>query len=245
MKKIIRDTARDALLYFLLCLAIFLMMQMIAGYYPLNDHSGFLELKQDYIENHIWKTCFYIHVFTSLFVLMAGLVQFSEHVLIRHRRLHRFAGRLYVYNILLINFPCAMVMAVYANGGLVGKTAFVLLDLLWFGFTLKAVVEARKGNIELHRQYMQRSYALTLSAITLRFWKIILVNTTNFDPHLIYMIQSWIGFVPNLLLIELSVRRRLKQVQRSNRTLRSINIPTTKKMITRLTRKIKTLASKA
>jgi uncharacterized membrane protein len=209
MKALIRNTARDAALYFLLCLAVFLMLRMIMEYYPLDDHSGFLQFKQDHIENKIWKTCFYIHVFSSLFVLMAGLTQFSGYILEHHRWLHRILGRLYAVNILAVNFPCALVMAVYANGELPGKAAFAILDILWFVFTLKAVMEARKGNIRLHKQHMIRSYALTLSAISLRTWKIILVNTTVLDLHTIYIMDAWLGFLPNLLLAEIMIRRKL------------------------------------
>lgn len=208
MKSVIKNTAKGALLYFLLCLATFLMLRMIIEYYPLNDHTGFLKFKQDHINNSVWKTCFYIHVFISLFVLMAGFTQFSPFILKNYAKLHRLTGRLYAGNILFINFPVAMVMAIYANGNLPGKTAFFLLDCLWFSFTLKAIIEIRRGNITSHKNYMIRSYALTLSAISLRTWKIILVNTTNIDIPTIYVMDAWLGFVPNLLLAELIIRRK-------------------------------------
>jgi len=101
-------------------------------------------------------------------------------------------------------------MAYYANGGLPSKIAFTLLDTLWFWFTLKAFLLARKGNIKAHREFMIRSFALTFSAITLRTWKIILTNTTDLSPDTIYMIDGWLGFVPNLLLAEWIIRRKRK-----------------------------------
>jgi len=64
--------------------------------------------------------------------LFAGFTQFLSHFLKKYRKIHRFMGRIYVFNILLINAPVGMIMAIYANGGLFGKTAFVLLDSLWF-----------------------------------------------------------------------------------------------------------------
>lgn len=95
-----------------------------------------------------------------------------------------------------------MIMAYYANGLLPSKTAFTILDCLWFWFTLKAVIAARKGDIDQHKRFMIRSFALTLSAITLRSWKFLLANTFHPDPLTLYMIEAWIGFVPNLLLAE-------------------------------------------
>ena len=49
MRSLVKNTAKDTLLYFLLCFATFLMLRMIIEYYPLNDHTGFLKFKQDYI----------------------------------------------------------------------------------------------------------------------------------------------------------------------------------------------------
>jgi uncharacterized membrane protein len=184
-----------------------LMLQMIISYYPLNDQAGFLKFKQEYIGNEFWKTCFYIHVFTSLLALLAGFTQFSNHILTRHRNVHRLMGRVYAFNILFINFPAALVMGVFANGGIAGKTAFLTLDILWFCFTLIAVIAIRNGDIRRHREFMIRSFALTLSAISLRTWKMVLTNTTDLDYGTIYIIDAWLGFLPNLLLAEWIIRR--------------------------------------
>lgn len=162
----------------------------------------FLRFKQEYLHIPLWKTAFYIHVFSSVVALAAGLTQFSDHVLKNYRRLHRIIGWIYAVDILVINFPAAMIMAYYANGLLPSKIAFTILDCLWFWFTLKAVIAARNRNISEHKRFMIRSFALTFSAITLRSWKIILVNTIHPDPLTLYMIDAWIGFVPNLLFAE-------------------------------------------
>jgi hypothetical protein len=49
---------------------------------------------------------------------------------------------------------------------------------------------------------MVRSYALTLSALTLRAWKLGLVLAFHPKPMDLYMIVAWLGWVPNLLLAE-------------------------------------------
>jgi uncharacterized membrane protein len=168
----------------------------------MHDDIGFLKFKQPYLHDPIWKGAFYIHVFTIIPVLLAGFTQFSRPILSEQRWLHRFMGRIYAYDILLINAPVAMVLAVNANGLLPGRVAFVVIDCLWFWFTLKAVIEARKGNIAAHRRFMIRSYALTLSAVMLRAWKLIILSFVYVDPLHLYMIDSWLGFVPNLLFAE-------------------------------------------
>jgi uncharacterized membrane protein len=208
LKKHFLPLLKDLGIYLLLCLATFLMAKTIAQYFALDDHVAFLKVKQDYIQLPIWKAAFYCHVFSSIFTLVAGFFQFSSFILTRHRNVHRLIGRMYAWNIFLINFPAGFIMAVYANGHLPSKIAFVILDCLWFAFTLKAVAEARKKNIAQHKNFMIRSYALTCSAVTLRTWKLILSNIFNIEPGTLYMIDAWLGFVPNLLFAEWLINKR-------------------------------------
>lgn len=190
------------------------MLLAIVQYTSFNTNVGFLQVKQEYISNRVWLAAFYTHVFTSIFLLIAGFTQFSNYVLQKHRPLHKLMGRMYAYGILLINFPAGMIMAVYANGLLPSKIAFIILDYLWLLFTLKAVIAVKKGNIQQHKALMIRSYALTFSAITLRVWKIILSNLFDIDDLSLYMIDAWLGFVPNLLFAEWLIRRN--KTYRSN-----------------------------
>jgi uncharacterized membrane protein YozB (DUF420 family) len=101
-----------------------------------------------------------------------------------------------------------MLMAYYANGYWPTRIAFVILDSLWFVFTLKAWLEIRKGNVKKHKQFMIRSYALTFSAITLRSWKMLLSGLLVIDPVTLYMIDAWLGFIPNLLFAEWLIRKK-------------------------------------
>lgn len=187
------------------------MLIGIIRYYPLRDDIGFLQFKKEYLDILPWKVAFYTHVFTIIFALLAGFTQFSKSILINHKWVHRMVGKIYIYDIFL-NFPVAFVMGIYANGLLPTKIAFILLDCMWFWFTYKAVAEIRRGNVAAHKAYMIRSYALTLSAVSLRFWKIVILGFIHIDPLPLYMINAWLGFLPNLLFAEWLIRRRRRKL---------------------------------
>jgi uncharacterized membrane protein len=195
-----------------LCAGTFLMLRIITGYFSLEPDTGFLIVKQDYIHIKTWRAAFYIHVFTSILTLLAGFTQFSGYLLKEHKTFHRIMGRIYVVAVLFVNFPSGMILAFYANGQLFSKIAFIILDSLWFWFTLKAFVEIKRGNILAHKQFMMRSYALTFSAITLRAWKLILSSLFVLSPLTLYKIDAWMGFIPNLLLIEWLIRKNKKKI---------------------------------
>jgi Predicted membrane protein (DUF2306) len=208
LEKIIKNTAKDIGLYLVLCTGTFLMLRIITEHFPLNPDTGFLAVKQEYIHIKVWRTAFYIHVFSSILTLLAGFTQFSTYILKEHKKVHRLMGRIYIIAVLFVNFPSGMILAFYANGQLPSKIAFIILDSLWFWFTLKAFLEIRKGNVLLHKQFMMRSYALTFSAVTLRTWKLILSSLFILSPLTLYQIDAWMGFVPNLLLAEWLIRKK-------------------------------------
>jgi hypothetical protein len=185
----------------------FLMLRITLPYLSFEPDVKFLKIKQWVIHNDVWRTAFFIHVVTSIFLLFAGFTQFSSPIKRRAATVHRIAGKVYVIILLFLSGPAGLIMAYYANGGLLSRIAFSTLSVLWLVFTAKAWIEIRRRNFVLHGAYMIRSYALTLSAITLRAWKYILVLI--FHPHPMdgYMIVAWLGWIPNLLIAEWLIRR--------------------------------------
>ncbi len=194
----------------LLLLAFFtwLMARITMEYIPYNTDVGFLRIKQQYIDIDHWRIAFFIHVYASFWVLFAGFTQFSRKLLRHNPGLHRTFGYIYVVDVLLITGPAGLLMGFYANGGDLSRIAFVLLAVLWIFFTAMALIKAKQKDFKAHRNYMIRSYALTLSALTLRAWKWGITNTLDHvRPMDVYRIVAWAGWVINLLAAEYIIYR--------------------------------------
>jgi hypothetical protein len=189
----------------------FLMIRITVAYSSMRGDVGFLMTKQRVYPISWWRASFYTHVFTSCFVLVAGFTQFSRWLLRRYPRVHRRVGWAYFLIVTMVSGPAAWVMALYANGGLPARTSFTLLATLWIAFTLAAGYYAIRKRFALHGAYMLRSYALTLSAITLRLYTLILEMTTLASPRDIYITTAWLSWVPNLLVAEWLIRRGLAE----------------------------------
>lgn len=196
-------------LVLLLMLAFFsfLMLRIIVLYIPMHTDVAFLQLKQSYIHITEWRIAFFVHAFTSIFVLLAGFTQFSRWLLRNKPRLHRILGYGYVINILMVTGPAAFLMSFYANGGISSQIAFVMLSVLWIGSTAMALYKALKKDFRAHRYFMMRSFALTLSALTLRIWKVLLANFTDLPPLERYRVIAWLGWTLNLLVAEWLIYR--------------------------------------
>jgi hypothetical protein len=209
--KLTAKNIRYIVLLILLAFFSWLMLRTIVAYRTLKLDVGFLQFKQEYIHIDIWRAAFFTHVFSSMFALVAGFTQFSKTILKRWPKLHRVMGYIYVIDILFVTGPAGLVMSIYANGGILSKIAFTLLSILWIGFTAIALNKARKKKFIEHKQFMIRSYALTLSALTLRSWKVLFAAFTDITTYNRYRITAWLGWGLNLLIAELIIRRQQKK----------------------------------
>jgi uncharacterized membrane protein len=199
--------ARSGVLLAGLAFFWFLMWQIVFPYTSGKTDIDFLLSKQAYVHLNHYMGSFYLHIFSSLFVLAAGFTQFSKTVLSKYAGVHRWVGRGYVVCILFISGPGALVMSVYANGGLLTQVSFFILSVLWWFFTFQAYRAIRKGDVKLHTSMMWRSYALTLSAITLRLMQFFLIRFTSLDAETSYQWVAYPSWLVNWAVAEIIIWR--------------------------------------
>lgn len=185
-----------------------LMLKITLEYIPLNANVSFLMIKQtEVVERPEYLYFFYTHVYTSIFVLLTGFL-----AIIRKdfglKNFHKNAGKIYIFLILFLAAPSGIYMGLFANGGFLSKLSFVILGCLWWFSTFKAYQLARQKKFKEHKQWMWRSFAFTLSAITLRMWKVFIVYLFLPNPMDVYQIIAWLGWIPNILLIEFLIRKK-------------------------------------
>jgi hypothetical protein len=211
-KKIISSGAYFTLIavYGFFC---YLMLEITLQYNSFARDVAFLKIKQDYTSLAHYRIAFYVHVFSAVFVLLAGFTQFSKHIRVSYPVIHRYSGRIYVYITLLLAAPSGFIIGLYANGGLASQIAFCLLAILWWYFTWKGMTTALHRDITSHRDFMIRSFSLALSAITLRAWKYAIVAAFHPKPMDAYKIVAWLGWTLNLALAEIIIYKLQKKKQ--------------------------------
>lgn len=201
-ERLVSWSAAAAILY-----ASYLLIVLTLPYLAFGRTTDFLATKQLVYHIDWWRYAFYIHIFSSPVIILSGMFQFSRKLLYGFSKIHRTLGKIYVLFVLFVSGPSALVMGFYANGTLLTKISFVLLSVLWIVFTLKAWTAVRRRDFNTHGNWMLRSYALTLSAVTLRFYAYLIdVFQLDIAPVQAYELLAWASWVPNLLLAELLVR---------------------------------------
>jgi len=120
-------------------------------------------------------------------------------------RCTRILGRIYVISCLVIG-TAGIYMAVYSFGGWITHLGFGTLGVLLLLTTLAGYLAIRRHDVERHRDWMIRSYALIFAAVTLRIeLPLLIASFGDFTPA--YLVVSWLCWVPNAIVGEALVRR--------------------------------------
>ncbi|WP_380872280.1 hypothetical protein ACFB49_32250 [Sphingomonas sp. DBB INV C78] len=147
----------------------------------------------------------YIHAGFGAVALATGFIQLNPAIRARSYKLHRWLGRIYATAALAAG-TAGLFLAPFAGAGPIAQTGFGLLAVATILTTAIGWLRIRARQIEAHRRWMVRSYALILAAVTLRIELPLLVMTFGeFDPA--YRIVAWACWVPNLLVAEWWLRR--------------------------------------
>jgi uncharacterized membrane protein len=137
--------------------------------------------------------------------LLVGAIQFSGRVRRNKPWLHRWVGRSYTMACLL-GAGAGLVLAIGSSAGPIATAGFGTLAIAWIYSTTLGWQRARTGQFASHRRWMIRSWALTLSAVTLRTY--LAVSEMAALPELpAYCAISFLCWVPNLIIAELLLRR--------------------------------------
>jgi uncharacterized membrane protein len=183
-----------------------LMLTKTLPYYTFEKGINFLTTKSDETnDSPIFRLGFYVHITTSLLVLVAGLLQFLPFLARRGPGLHRQLGKFYIIGILALAAPSGLILARFANGGLAAQVGFSLQCLVWWLCTWRAYQAARQRQWSLHVDWMLRSYAVTLAALALRGESYVMYYVFETKPIETYLTVTWLSWVGNLILVELLI----------------------------------------
>lgn len=156
------------------------------------------DMKADFVAHPVG---IYTHVFAAAAALALGPFQFSTRLRERRIRVHRWLGRVYLGMGVLVGGLSGLYISQFAFGGLVAKLGFGMLAVCWLFTGACALLAVRRGEIEAHRRWMVRNFALAFAAVTLRLY-IPAAVTAGIDFAIAYPFIAWLCWVPNIIMAE-------------------------------------------
>ena len=158
-------------------------------------------------------TILIVHIVGAMLALMIGPFQFLPGIRRgRWLKVHRWLGRTYLLSVLFGGLS-GLYMAFISYGGMVTHLGFGALAVFWLYSGYRAYRHIRHKEIEQHRQWMIRNYALSFAGVMLRVW-MPLSGAVGIDFLPAYQAVAWLAWVPNLLVAEWIIRRGMPFVRR-------------------------------
>lgn len=187
---------------------------IVIGYrnYIPPSFKGFLIDKREVFYQY-YAYAFYMHIIAAPVALFSGVVQVVSAGYAKWK-LHKLAGKIYLWAVLALAAPGGLVMAFKAIGGWPGTLNFMVLSSLWWVFTYKGWQLIKKGDTTAHKKWMYRSYVLAASAVFLRINSFVLYGLVEWDTTVAYLWASLLSWLPNWLLLELYFVRVNKKTPR-------------------------------
>lgn len=158
----------------------------------------------DILGNLFARPWLFVHAAGAATALLIGMFQFLP-ALRRMKGVHRWLGRVYATGC-IVGGAAGLVMSFGSTAGPIAGLGFGLLAVCWIYATTQAWRFARARQFDEHRRWMIRSFAMTFGAVTLRLY-LPLGQAVGMEFMEIYRLTAWISWIPNLILVELWMRR--------------------------------------
>ncbi|ACT04725.1 DUF2306 domain-containing protein [Paenibacillus sp. JDR-2] len=199
--------------WILLLLSIAIMLPFVIPYLALNPASSRIEVSSRTIQYPALVS----HIILAFIAMLAGFLQFHRTLRRNKPSLHILLGKVYIGSVFLSG-GLALIVSCYEPD--FGRTlSFLFLDLLWLVTTAMGYRSARKRDLQSHKQWMIRSLAMTLTAVSARalvpllILLYLLLHRFALPDGRMGMIEDvldnniWAALIVNFVIVEWFIRR--------------------------------------
>lgn len=159
-------------------------------------------------------TIFVVHAVSGSVALMSGPLQFHRSLRDRSLRVHRITGRAYVAAVWISSVTAACLTLVF-DVPVAARIAFGSLAVLWFTTTTLGLHRVMNQRIAEHREWMLRSFALSLFFVTGSLWMEV-SRSLSWAQAVTYPIAVFLGWTLNLVIAEIWIRSPRSTVWRED-----------------------------
>lgn len=199
--------------YFLKSLwVIVVILALLVGYIPIDYllngvNKGYLELKsQAVLSSTVWQAFLYTHIISGGIAILIGWVQFNRVLQKKWMNLHRTIGKVYLISAIFCSIS-GVYVGFFATGGWIAAAGFITVACIYFYTTLQGFLSIKKGQIIAHQNFMTYSYAVCLSAVSLRL-ATPAAYLMGLDYISSYQAIAWAAWIPNLTIAYLINKSR-------------------------------------
>jgi uncharacterized membrane protein len=149
------------------------------------------------------------HILPGLVFVLLGPFQFMAGLRKRRPVLHRWMGRIFLVDALVVGITALIMSPQMAIGGALESAATFTFGVVFLFALGKAFAAIRGRRVAEHRRWMIRGYAIGLAVAAVRPIVGVFFATsrlTHFTPHDFFGIAFWLGFILSVVAAELWIR---------------------------------------
>jgi len=148
-----------------------------------------------------------LHVLPGALLMLLAPLQFSKRIRNRYLSFHRWLGRCLLVLVMVIGWSAFYLGLLSPFAGTPESLTILVFGGLFVFSAGRAFLAIRKGDIERHRAWMTRMFALAIGISTARVVMMILAMIVVGRLREIFVPSLWIGWVGSLLVAEYWIRR--------------------------------------
>lgn len=147
------------------------------------------------------------HIALGIIATIIGPFQFIPKIRNKYLKTHRQLGRVYIISTVLSGIS-GMYMAITSDVNLPYAVGLFMLGIAWSTSSIMAFISIKNRKIDLHKDWMIRSYVITLAFVTFRFVYDIIRSFDIGTWEEVQVLMSWACWAIPLFIAEVFIQGR-------------------------------------
>lgn len=147
------------------------------------------------------------HIVLGIIATIIGPFQFIPRIRNKYLKTHRQLGRVYIISTVLSGIS-GLYMAVTSDVSLTYAVGLFMLGVTWVTSSTLAFISIKNKKVDLHKDWMIRSYVITLAFVSFRFVEDILMALEIGTQVEVLTLMSWACWAIPLFIAEVFIQGR-------------------------------------
>lgn len=152
---------------------------------------------------HVSPVLTLLHVLPGLIFMILGPLQFMKAIRYRYTRVHRYSGWMFIGAAYIIGVSAFLMPLISMPLGGISEGVGSIFFAIFFLFAVtKALRHILMRQIDLHREWMLRTFATGLAIATVRPIMALAFAILGLTPQEFLGAAFWMGFTAHLIVVE-------------------------------------------
>jgi len=180
---------------------------LLMGYYVATSAFPYFIVTEESYGTYFFPRALWLlpHIIFSLVAIVVGPIQFIPQIRTKYLKLHRRLGRIYIVSVVLGGM-IGMYLAITSGVNLPYAVGLFCLGFTWVVSAIMALLSIKNKKVELHKEWMIRSYIITFAFVTFRFVEDILMALEIGSWMEVLVLVSWASWAVPLFVGEVIIQ---------------------------------------